>query len=92
MNSREFNDTIKFEVVKNNLKSNNGCICCEACGKKMSSIEECHFDHIFPYSKGGKSTEDNCQILCADCNLRKNNKLLEDFVLEEKAKAFLFMG
>lgn len=26
---------------------------------------------ITPWSKGGKTTPDNCQMLCRDCNLKK---------------------
>jgi len=89
MGNRDFSDSIKLEVIKNNLKKNNGSICCEICHAKLNSIEECHFDHIYAYIKGGKSTLDNCQILCEQCNLRKNDKELQDFVLEEKAKQFL---
>lgn len=88
-NQRDFSDSIKLEVIKNNLKKNSGSICCEICGSRLNSIEECHFDHIYPYAKGGKSTLDNCQILCEECNLRKNDKVLQDFMLEEKAKQFL---
>lgn len=88
-NNRDFSDSIKLEIIKANLKKNNGSICCETCKTKLSSIDECHFDHIYPFAKGGKSTLENCQILCSDCNLRKNDKELQDFVLEEKAKQFL---
>ncbi|KAG2329738.1 hypothetical protein Bca52824_000918 [Brassica carinata] len=35
----------------------------------------CHdYDHIVPYSKGGKSTLDNCQVLQAKVNRSKGNK------------------
>jgi len=30
-----------------------------------------HLDHRFPFSKGGPSTVDNLQVLCASCNLSK---------------------
>lgn len=30
-----------------------------------------HADHIQPWSKGGHTTPDNCQMLCRDCNLKK---------------------
>ena len=32
------------------------------------------FDHIEPYSAGGKSDINNIQILCYDCNRLKSNK------------------
>lgn len=90
MSARDFSDSIKLVVIKNNLEKNNGNILCEICGKKISSISECHFDHIYPYAKGGKSSVSNCQILCNDCNLRKNDKYMEDYLLDKKAKDFLF--
>ncbi|XP_043704854.1 uncharacterized protein LOC122654706 [Telopea speciosissima] len=35
----------------------------------------CHdYDHIVPYSKGGKSTLENCQVLQASVNRSKGNK------------------
>lgn len=36
-------------------------------------ISEMQADHITPWSKGGKTTADNCQMLCNDCNRRKSN-------------------
>jgi hypothetical protein len=45
---------------------------CVLCG----STSNIHFDHELPYSKGGSSiTERNIRILCADCNLKKSNKI-----------------
>ncbi|RZC60865.1 hypothetical protein C5167_022622 [Papaver somniferum] len=36
----------------------------------------CHdYDHILPYSKGGKSTLDNCQVLQVTVNRSKGNKI-----------------
>lgn len=43
---------------------------CACCGK-IYEIEEMHADHITPWSKGGKTVPENCQMLCRDCNLRK---------------------
>lgn len=35
----------------------------------------CHdYDHIVPYSKGGKSTLENCQVLQATVNRSKGNR------------------
>lgn len=86
---RDFTDSIKFSVVRENLEKNNGRICCEVCGKELKSINEGHFDHIEAYAKGGKSIKSNCQILCSECNLKKNDKELADFLLDEKARKFL---
>lgn len=88
MSNRDFSDSAKLEVITENLAKNNGQIQCEICGKKLSSIADCHFDHIEPYAKGGKSTADNCQILCISCNLSKTDKEMKDFLLEEKARRF----
>lgn len=88
MANRDFSDSVKLSAITENLRKNNGEICCAICGTKLSSINECHFDHIFPFAKGGKSTAENCQILCISCNLKKTDKILHDFLLEEKAKQF----
>lgn len=90
MNPRVFSDTAKLDVIKRNLENNNGDICCETCGVKLNSIKDCHFDHIVPYAKGGRSDAKNCQILCVSCNLKKNDKEMREFMLEEKARRFLF--
>ncbi|PWE20208.1 HNH endonuclease [Aliarcobacter skirrowii] len=36
-------------------------------------IEEMQGDHITPWSKGGKTIADNCQMLCNKCNRLKSN-------------------
>lgn len=50
--------------------------CCVFCGKSPATDfgTQLHIDHIHPYSKGGKSTLDNLQTLCKECNLGKSNK------------------
>lgn len=37
-------------------------------------IEEMEADHITPWSEGGHTVIDNCQMLCRDCNRRKSSK------------------
>lgn len=44
---------------------------CPICGKHFE-IDKMHADHITPWSKGGHTTSDNCQMLCRDCNLKKS--------------------
>ena len=34
-----------------------------------------HFDHIIPLEKGGTNDPTNFQLLCANCNLTKNDAL-----------------
>lgn len=89
MNDRFFSESIQYQAVLLNLEKNNGQLKCAFCGKSLTSKSECHFDHILAYAKGGKSTLDNCQILCMDCNLSKSDKEMHDFILEEKAKRFM---
>ena len=45
---------------------------CAICG----AVNELHFDHIVPYSKGGTSLKvENVQLLCARHNLQKSAKI-----------------
>ena len=46
---------------------------CRICGRSQRS-GYLEVDHIYPVSKGGKSTADNLQTLCHECNVRKGNK------------------
>ncbi len=45
---------------------------CPLCNKEFE-FEEMHGDHIIPWSKGGKTVVENCQMLCRDCNIKKTN-------------------
>ncbi len=47
---------------------------CPYCGSsKKYEIEEMEGDHIIPWSKGGKTTSDNCQMLCKKHNREKSS-------------------
>lgn len=48
---------------------------CVFCGRSPATDigVKLHLDHIVPFSKGGKSTQDNLQTLCQDCNLGKSD-------------------
>lgn len=41
---------------------------------KEFELEEMEGDHITPWSQGGKTVIENCQMLCRDCNRRKGSK------------------
>jgi len=45
---------------------------CAKCGKHFE-LKEMEADHITPWSKGGKTNPENCQILCLKCNRRKSD-------------------
>lgn len=45
---------------------------CQYCSNHFE-FEEMHADHIVPWSRGGRTTPDNCQMLCRDCNLSKSS-------------------
>lgn len=45
---------------------------CRHCGCRDPA--ELQYDHIEPWSQGGPSTLENCQVLCRRCNAAKSNK------------------
>lgn len=63
---RAFDDDIKMEAYVRQ-----GGIC-PKCGEHFE-YDEMQGDHITPWSKGGKTVSENCQMLCADCNRKKSN-------------------
>ena len=46
---------------------------CVKCNNTFS-LEEMEADHITPWSKGGRTDADNCQMLCEKCNREKSDK------------------
>jgi hypothetical protein len=46
---------------------------CPVCGNHFE-FEEMQGDHIIPWSEGGKTTTENCQMLCIKDNREKSNK------------------
>lgn len=49
---------------------------CKYCGK-IDTGNNLEIDHIIPIAKGGKSTYDNLQTLCHDCNVRKGDTIIK---------------
>lgn len=45
-------------------------------------MQDAHLDHIYPVSKGGLSIIENLVWCCANCNSRKSNKGLVEFLIE----------
>jgi len=50
---------------------------CSYCGGDVSDAPQC--DHIFPLSRGGKSTLDNLTTACASCNSSKRDKTPDEW-------------
>lgn len=64
---RSFSDAEKQKAYE---KQKGICIKCE----EKFDIEEMEADHITPWHEDGKTTEENCQMLCKECNRRKSGK------------------
>ena len=67
LNIRAFSDAMKqsaFEIQKG---------ICNVC-KKAFEMSDMEADHITPWMEGGKTNEENCQLLCRECNRRKSSR------------------
>lgn len=64
----------KMKALIFNRAMRNGKYICARCGKSSPHKGLFQIDHIFPMSKGGKTTEDNLQLLCRSCNMKKGDK------------------
>lgn len=63
---RAFPEDIKLAVWE---KQNHICPIC----KRELDIEFMEGDHIIPWSKGGRTVAENCQMLCRECNRHKSS-------------------
>ena len=56
----------------------NGTSNCPFCANEgvttIHAFEDTQGDHIIPWSQGGKTVEENCQMLCRKHNLAKSDK------------------
>ena len=71
--SRDVSLSLRLKVLnRDNFK-------CVFCGKSPATDfgTKLHIDHILPFSKGGKSTLENLQTLCEECNLGKSDSQIE---------------
>ena len=64
---RAFTDAIKQKVYE---KQKGICTIC----KENFELSEMEADHITHWHEGGKTNEENCQMLCKECNRRKSGK------------------
>ena len=64
LNIRAFTEAMRTEAFERQSGVCPGC-------KETFKITEMEGDHIDPWSEGGKTVADNCQMLCKKCNRRK---------------------
>ncbi len=67
LNIRGFTDGMKQRVYDSQKGK---CMIC----KKSFDISDMEADHITPWREGGKTIEENCQMLCRKCNREKSSK------------------
>ena len=60
------------ESIKRSVYETQGGICAH-CGTAKDYVDM-QADHVSAWSRGGKSTIDNCEMLCATCNNKKGAK------------------
>lgn len=60
----------RYNSFKSALVARDGEVCSH-CG----ATSDLHIDHIHPVSKGGDNDLANLQLLCADCNIRKSDRV-----------------
>ena len=65
LNIRAFSDNQKREAYE---RQEGICVKCE----KHFELNEMEADHATPWHEGGKTSADNCQMLCKDDNRRKS--------------------
>ena len=65
LNIRAFSDNMKQKAYE---KQAGICVICD----DEFTLEEMEADHITPWSQDGKTSEDNCQMLCKKCNREKS--------------------
>ncbi len=67
LNIRAFSPGMKQKVYET---QSGICVMCD----EEFTIKEMEADHITPWSEGGKTNEDNCQMLCKKCNREKSTR------------------
>ncbi|NKQ40246.1 MAG: DUF262 domain-containing protein [Sulfurovum sp.] len=60
------------EAIKQKVYEKQKGICREC--KEHFELSAMEADHITPWHAGGKTDEENCQMLCVNCNRRKSGK------------------
>ncbi len=67
LNLRAFDKRDKMNAYN---KQNGKCPIC----KLSFAYDDMEGDHIIPWSRGGRTVSENCQMLCKSCNSKKSDK------------------
>lgn len=69
---RAFSDAMKLAVYE---RQHHQCANsdCHTKGEELD-LSQMEADHITPWHAGGRTSAENCQLLCRDCNRRKSGK------------------
>lgn len=70
---REFTPAQKRQIFERDGGKCQGRTCRVPGGATIPDVSQGEFDHITPWSQGGKTEVDNGQLLCRDCNRRKSD-------------------
>jgi predicted phosphoadenosine phosphosulfate sulfurtransferase len=70
---RDINWRLRAKIL---IRDNCICQMCGASPAKKPDVE-LHVDHIYPYSKGGETVEENLRTLCIQCNIGKSDMVIE---------------
>lgn len=75
LNIRKFSDKDKASIFNRQIFASTGKATCSKCNDntKLFDLSQMEADHIIPWSKGGKTSTDNCQMLCKYHNGLKSN-------------------
>lgn len=68
LDKRNFDGRTKKQVW---LRQEKKCKYNAKCNSGLLKLSEVEADHVVPYSKGGRTLIDNCEILCVSCNREK---------------------
>jgi len=71
--SRDIGLGLRFRVLRRDRFK------CLLCGDHPARNAACtlHIDHIIPWSRGGKTREDNLRTLCAACNVGRSSRFTD---------------
>jgi hypothetical protein len=55
------------------------------CGRWLKK-DEVTVDHIVPWILGGRTNDENAQLLCRECNSRKGSRIISDLLREKETR------